>query len=332
MNRRPARRDGGDTQPSRPCPRCSAPMQPLALAAHTPVPGQAQTVVDHCGPCRLFWFDAFESVQLAPRGWLQLLREMQATQSQPTEAAAPPRLGCPTCQAALKTVSNQTRFGRYVALECPQRHGHLHSHAGVLAERGLVRPLLGPERKALREERHQITCFNCGAPADGAGDTCAYCHTALVVLDLPRLAHSLKPRTVDQGAAPALPGRAVDWGCRACGSALDPVRDAHCPRCGHLVVASTLPDITALLDAAEAELDAAPQAGALLNPPPPRGEAAREISALLGDAATRPGRRGRVAEPPALAGLHPALRALMLRGYLPLWLALLLSLVASWWL
>ena len=304
-------------------------MQPLALPTHTPTPRHSHTVVDHCGPCRLFWFDAFESVQLAPRGWLQLLREMQATRAEPGEQAAPPRLACPSCQAPLKQVSNQTRFGRYVALECPQRHGHLHSHAGVLAERGLVRPLLGPERKALREERHQITCFNCGAPADGAGDTCGYCQSPLVVLDLPRLAHSLKPRTVDQGAAPALPGRALAWACRACGSSLDPVRDAHCPRCGHLVVASALPDITALLDAAEAELDAAPRASELLKPPPPRGEAAREIAALLEHSERRDDTQaGRWAR----AALHPALRGLMLRGYLPLWLALLLSLVASWWL
>lgn len=330
MNRRPPHADaaGGDTQPSRPCPRCATPLQPLALATHAPTPRQAHAVIDHCGPCRLFWFDALESVQLAPRGWLQLLRVMQATQVEPTERAAPPVLGCPSCHAPLKTVSNQTRFGRYRALECPQHHGHLHSHAGVLAERGLVRPLLGPERKALREERHRITCFNCGAPADGGGDTCAYCHTALVVLDLPRLAHSLKPRTVDQGAAPALPGRSLAWGCRACGASLDPARDASCPRCGHLVVASALPDITALLDAAEAELDAAPRAGALLNTPP-RREATLGADGLLSDAAEP---AGNVPERWAQAAMHPALRGLMMRGYLPLWLALLLSLVASWWL
>jgi hypothetical protein len=310
-------------------------MLPLALAAHTPTPKQAHTVVDHCAPCRLFWFDAFESVQLAPRGWLQLLRVMQATQVEPTALAATPSLACPTCAVPLKSVSNQTRFGRYVALECPQRHGHLHSHAGVLAERGLVRPLLGPERKALREERHRIACFNCGAPADGSGDTCGYCRSPLVVLDLPRLAHSLKPRTVDQGAAPALVGRSMAWACRACGAALDPARDHACPQCGHLVVASELPDITALLDAAEAELDAAPRAGALLSAPARRGEAAREISALLGHSGQRapPGQgTGLATARRSQGGPHPVLLARMLRGHLPLWLALLLALLASWWL
>ncbi len=305
-------------------------MQPLALAAHSPTPQRASTVVDHCGPCRLFWFDAFESVQLAPRGWLQLLRVMQATVGEPGERAETPRLNCPVCAAALKTVSNQTRFGRYVALECPQRHGHLHSHAGVLAERGLVRPLLGPERKALREERVRIACFNCGAPADGSGDTCAYCQSTLVVLDLPRLAHSLKPRTVDQGAAPAVAGRSVAWSCRACGVSLDPSRDNACPQCGHLVVASALPDITALLDAAEAELDAAPRAGALARTPP--ATAARGEARLPGLDQEDEARGDSLPERLATAALPPVLRLLMLRGYLPLWLALLLFLLASWWL
>lgn len=303
-------------------------MQPLALAAHAPTPKHAHTVVDHCTPCRLFWFDAFESVQLAPRGWLQLLREMQATRGEPGVATAPARMACPTCRAALKSVSNQTRFGRYVALECPQRHGHLHSHAGVLAERGLVRPLLGPERKALREERHRISCFNCGAPADGSGDSCAYCQSTLVVLDLPRLAHSLKPRTVEQGAAPALAGRSMPWACRACGVALDPARDGACPQCGHLVVANGLPDITALLDAAEAELDAAPRTGALLRTPPVRPAPGLPTGWDRDDGDADASLPERL----ATAGLPPALRALMLRGYLPLWLVLLLSLLASWWL
>lgn len=231
-------------------------MHALVLSSHL---GRRVTV-EHCADCRLIWFDALESVSLDARGWLALLREMQTASARPPRPAIAPALACPHCHQALKTVSNQTRFGRFVALECPQRHGHLHSHAGVLAERGLVRPLQAPERKALQERRQAITCFGCGAPADGDKEHCGFCQAPLVVLDLPRLAHSLKPRRLAEERTPVVAGRALAWACRACGSPLDPARDVVCGACGHLVVATGLPDLTPLLDAAEALLD---------NPPPP---------------------------------------------------------------
>jgi hypothetical protein len=149
-------------------------------------------------------------------------------------------------------VFNRSRFGRFTSLECPRRHGHLHSLAGVLAERGLVRPLLGPERSALLEQRQRIDCFNCGAPASGESMRCDFCQAPLVVLDVARLAQSLRARVVDEVAAPALPGRALPWRCRACGASLDPAADAKCGQCGHLVIALDLPELCALLDAADA--------------------------------------------------------------------------------
>ncbi len=244
-------------------------MAALTLSSHT---GRS-VHVDHCGPCRQIWFDALESVALDARGWIRLLRALQDGGQAPAADAAPPRggLSCPSCRAPLKTVANQSRFGRFTALECPQRHGHLHGQAGVLAERGLVRLLQAPERKALQEERHRITCFNCGAPADGQADHCGYCQSPLVVLDVPRLARSLQPRLVDQGQTRAEPGRPMPWRCRGCGHALDPARDAQCPQCGHLVVSLDLPDLGPLLDAAEAALDDKAQQQAARRAPAPVG-------------------------------------------------------------
>lgn len=242
------------------CPRCREPMSPLKLSSHT-----GRTImVDHCGPCRQIWFDELESVALDARGWIRLLRELQAGAAQPARAPDPAGggLSCPTCRAELAQVFNRSRFGRFTSLECPRRHGHLHSLAGVLAERGLVRPLLGPERSALLEQRQRIDCFNCGAPASGESPRCDFCEAPLVVLDVARLAQSLRARVVDEGAAPALPGRALPWRCRACGASLDPAADAKCGQCGHLVIALDLPELCALLDAAEAELDAADAARA----------------------------------------------------------------------
>lgn len=243
-------------------------MAALTLSSHT---GRS-VHVDHCAPCRQIWFDALESVALDARGWIRLLRALQAGGEAPAQgmpAGGAP--SCPSCQTPLKTVANQSRFGRFTALECPQRHGHLHGHAGVLAERGLVRLLQAPERKALQEERHRITCFNCGAPADGQGDHCAYCQSPLVVLDVPRLARSLQPRLVDQAQARAEPGRPMPWRCRGCGSSIDPVRHTECPQCGHLVVSLDLPDLGPLLDAAEAALDDASRAQAARREPAPAG-------------------------------------------------------------
>lgn len=301
-------------------------MAPLVLSTHTGRP----VTVDHCRPCRQVWFDTLESVQLDGLGWVKLLREMQASTTTPPEGAGPAAMGCPRCQRPLRAVNNLTRFGRFVMLECPQRHGHLHSHAGVLAERGLVRPLLGPERKALREERHRISCFNCGAPADGAGDQCSYCGTTLVVLDLPRLASSLKPKVLEQPVPaataapeqPAQPARSVAWACRGCGASLDPSRDAACTRCGHPVVALELPDIGPLLDAAEDELIAAAAALARRRRRPEPGTEPAPAAAL--DAITV--RVGSGPAQPLLAWLDGPLQG----GWTPLWLALVLSLLAAW--
>lgn len=260
------------TQTLRSCPRCRAPMSHLALPGHL----TSTVVVDHCAACRLVWFDALESVELAGLGWVRLLRELQrglgvprastaTADTSPSAAAAadaPPlssplpglqpgasssTLPCPECGSALKPVHNLTRYGRFPALECPQRHGHLHGHAGALAERGFVRPLLAPERAALAAEKRVLHCFNCGARADGQGESCSYCASPLLVIDLPRLAHALLRRPGDDTHSPPPDGVPLAWPCHACGAALDPTRHAACPQCTHAVVAPSLVDLNPLL-------------------------------------------------------------------------------------
>jgi hypothetical protein len=228
-------------------------MRVLSLSSHKGQP----VAVEHCPDCRLVWFDEFESVQLDSFGWVRLLREMEAGTGRPLAEAQVAHPGCPRCAATLKRVQNQSRFGLFAALECPRRHGHLHSHSGLLAERGLVRPLGVAERRALAQERHTLLCLNCGGAASAGDDHCSWCGTALVVIDMPRLAHSLRLRLDGMGASPQAIGRATAWPCRACGSALDPARDTQCAHCGHIVVAQNLPDIDPLLEAAEADLAAA---------------------------------------------------------------------------
>lgn len=234
------------------CPRCRGALHHLSLAAHL----GREVHLDHCRPCRLVWFDALESVALAPLGWVALLRELQQGAALPVPAGGEAPLACPRCAAPFKTVHNRTRFGAFSALECPKGHGHLHTHTGVLAERGLVRPILPAERDALQRGRKALGCVNCGAPADGQRPDCAYCASPLVVIDLPRLMHALTRRLSDDSPSPRADGRAVRWSCVACGSPLDVTRQVQCPGCGTAALAPTLPEIDALLDAAQAELEA----------------------------------------------------------------------------
>ncbi|MBL8289263.1 MAG: zf-TFIIB domain-containing protein [Rubrivivax sp.] len=249
----------------RACPQCGAAMAQRRLHAH----GDRRVLVDHCAACRLVWFDTLESVQLAGLGWVDLLREMSRGEAQRPSSAPPPRppmnaaaRACPVCAEPLKTVHNQTRWGRFPMQECPAGHGHLHSDAGLLAERGLVRPLLAPERGALKASRRALHCLSCGGPVDGkaldTAEACPWCATPLLVVDLPRLGHALRQRGVEDGRPmPRADGVPLRWPCHACGTTLDPTRTAACPQCGAGLLAPAIGDLQPLLDTAEHELRAA---------------------------------------------------------------------------
>jgi hypothetical protein len=224
-------------------------MRPLRLPGHH----DRHVDIDHCRPCGQVWFDSMESVQLSGLGWIHLLRELQigATPDRPPAAEHQ----CPLCRTALREVRNLTRFGRFPARECPGCGGHQHSQAGMLAERGLVRPLLPAERRALKAEHRQLCCLNCGAPSDGRSDDCSYCATPLMMVDLPRLSEALRwrPSVVASSALPVTEGQLLSWGCRGCGAPLDPSRETHCSRCQHAVVVPSLLDLRSLLDTLERE-------------------------------------------------------------------------------
>jgi hypothetical protein len=229
------------------CPNCAQAMRIVVLQGHY----GREVVVDLCAPCRLVWFDTLESVNLSHRGWLQLLRALQ--QAAATEAPWAGRaLGCPHCRAPLQPVHNLSRFGRFASIECQAAsHGHLQSYALLLAERGLVRPMLPPERAALATGARLLSCLNCGAPLGSQDDSCSHCTSPLVMIDLPRLAAALLARPGD--ALPRPDGRLAAWHCAGCGQALDPTRAESCARCGQLVTVPTLVELGPMLDACEAQ-------------------------------------------------------------------------------
>ena len=229
-------------------------MRPLPLEGHY---GQS-VPTDLCPHCNLVWFDDFESVRLSGLGWVGLLREMQSAVADAFTGPLKTSLGCPRCSGALKPVHNLTRFGRFAALECPQRHGHLQTFSLLLAERGLVRLLGRSDLQALTQEGRAPTCLNCGAGIGEAGrssERCAHCDSPLVVIDMPNLMAALLVRHSEP--LPQEAAARVAWPCRGCGAPMEPTHSARCEQCQHPVVMPSFLDLRPLLDKVEPLLRAA---------------------------------------------------------------------------
>lgn len=292
------------------CPQCGERMEVCQLEAHY---GQ-QVATDICPRCHFVWFDEFESVRLSGLGWVALLRRMQAAMA---AGAGPmrPALACPRCGIALKPVHNLTRYGRFAALECPARHGHLHTFSLLLAERGLVRPMGRQDFQTLQAEGRAACCLNCGGPIDALSEQCSYCSSPLVVLDMPRLMTALLMRHAEP-----LPQAAADrvaWPCRGCGAPLAPSQMVSCDRCGHQVVVPSVLDLRPVLDRVEPLLRAA-----LPREARPHGEKLRRM-------------RGDHRATAAHGFLRHAWDMLQegggASGAIPTWVGLLLLAGAVWW-
>jgi hypothetical protein len=230
------------------CPQCALPMEAFDLEGHY---GQ-QIATDLCPHCHVVWFDEFESVRLSGLGWVTLLRRMEAAMGGST-GPLKRELDCPRCRARLKPVHNLTRFGRYASLECPRRHGHLHTFSLLLAERGLVRPMSRADLATLQEEHRTPCCLNCGGPIEATG-TCSFCDSPLVVMDMPRLMSALLMRHAEP--LPEKSAQRLAWPCRGCGAPLEPTHTLRCDQCDHPVVVPSVLDLRPVLDKAEEVLRA----------------------------------------------------------------------------
>src|SRR5689334_18897587 len=95
------------------CGNCRAPMQRLALPGHY----GSSVEIDVCSSCDLVWFDGTETARLNGPGMLDLIGLMAAAYDLPHRPfSAATR--CPRCSGKLRTVHNQTRWGRSVQLQC----------------------------------------------------------------------------------------------------------------------------------------------------------------------------------------------------------------------
>jgi hypothetical protein len=178
-------------------------MEALTLANHA----GADLVIDVCRACHAFWFDARESLHLAPASTLRLFTLIGETAGSRTALGAV--LKCPRCHARLTATNDFQRNTPFQYLRCVHGHGRLITFFNFLREKDFVRPLSGRQIAELKESVQFVNCSNCGGPVDLAkGSSCAHCGTALSILDskqaeavVAQLKRAAESRPID----PALP-------------------------------------------------------------------------------------------------------------------------------
>jgi hypothetical protein len=139
--------------------------------------------IDLCFPCHGIWFDAVESMQLAPAGVIDLFREIHRHEDGPRRQVAE-RLQCPHCRARLVLSYDIGKAGRFSYHRCPADHGRFTPFLQFLREKQFVRSLTPHEIARVRAELKQVRCSGCGAPIDlERGTACAFCKAPLAVLD-----------------------------------------------------------------------------------------------------------------------------------------------------
>ncbi len=168
------------------CPRCHTPMTPQTLDGHL----GTRLTIDVCLTCQSFWFDARESLQLAPRSTLALFRLIgeQAGSRRPPAAASggiDAVAVCPHCGLRLRPTEDRQRNTTFRYLRCPTGHGRFTAFYDFLREKDFIRPLSAEQIEDLRQHVQAVNCSNCGAPIDlAARSSCAHCGSVLTMLDL----------------------------------------------------------------------------------------------------------------------------------------------------
>jgi hypothetical protein len=139
--------------------------------------------VDLCFACHVMWLDNRESIQMSPRGTLDLFRMLHEHEDDPRHALRS-RLACARCERRLSLRNDIGKAGRFSYYACPDRHGRLTPFSEFLKEKQFVRALSSAEQHRLRAELKHVRCSGCGAPVDlMKGFQCEHCAAPITVLD-----------------------------------------------------------------------------------------------------------------------------------------------------
>lgn len=163
-----------------PCPACRQTMQKLRCERT-----QGGTLwIDLCYPCQGLWFDAYESLQIAPGALIDLFRELHARRDSPRQPW-PSALRCPRCaETLLHGMDLAKPGGRFNYERCLQGHGRFIPFSQFLIEKGFVRQLSSAEVQRLAADIRQIRCNGCGSPIDLPRDAvCPHCRAPVALLD-----------------------------------------------------------------------------------------------------------------------------------------------------
>ena len=148
--------------------------------------------IDLCFACHVLWLDKRESLQLSPRGTMELFRVLHDHRDDPRHALEE-RSACPRCEQRLSLSHDIGKGGRFSYYACPGRHGRLTPFSEFLKEKQFVRALNPAEQHRLKAEVKQVQCSGCGAPVDVAqGFACAHCGSPLTVLDADAVEKTLR--------------------------------------------------------------------------------------------------------------------------------------------
>jgi predicted RNA-binding Zn-ribbon protein involved in translation (DUF1610 family) len=161
----------------------------------------AEVELDICLCCQGIWFDAYESLQLAPEGVIELfrlIREQPEGQRLPLAAS----LFCPRCGERLIHSQDRVKSGRFNYLRCGE-HGRFISFGQFMIEKGFVRQVSPAEIKQLKLHVTILRCNSCGAPVDIRTESaCPHCRAPIAVLDADAVEKALAGYLAGTGPAP----------------------------------------------------------------------------------------------------------------------------------
>jgi Zn-finger nucleic acid-binding protein len=161
------------------CPNCSKAMEPRRLERFD----GGDLAVDLCFRCRVIWFDAMESPQLAAGAVMELLQMIRREGAEQRQILRE-NLACPQCRSPLLRTDDLVKGGRIHYFRCEWDRGRLTPFLQFLIEMQFVRVVTAQEIKRLRLDVRQASCSGCGAPIDLLHqDHCEHCLAPIAVLD-----------------------------------------------------------------------------------------------------------------------------------------------------